>query len=128
MTQRDMKATPYFFCDAYEISQEKILSVEGVEENGDLNVKVLHVGDEILVLEVFRKKGLIDPIHKHDDHESCGYLIEGKMRVVIGDEEYIAGPGSSWRHPVGVDHFSEALTDCKQIEIKSPPKKTWVSD
>jgi len=28
-------------------------------------------------------------------------------------------------HPVGVEHFSEALEDCHQLEIKSPPMKTW---
>ncbi len=125
---REMAQTPHWFCHAKDIPDEKIAAVEGVKEQGDLTVKVLHVGDELLVLEVFRKKGLVDPIHKHDDHESCGYLIEGQMRVVVGGEEYIAGPGSSWRHPVGVDHFSEALTDCLQIEIKSPPRKTWTSE
>ena len=25
-------------------------------------------------------------------------------------------------------HFSEALEDCEQLEIKSPPTKTWVSE
>ena len=125
---REMKETPNWFCNSRDVVEEKILAVEGVEEDGDLRVKVLHVGEELLALEVFRKKGLIDPIHKHDDHESCGYLIEGEMRVVIGGEEYMAGPGSSWRHPIGVEHFSEALTDCLQIETKSPPRKTWVSE
>ena len=125
---REMKETPHWFCDSTEVVEEKIIAVEGVEEDGDLRVKVLHVGKELLVLEIFRKKGLIDPLHKHDDHESCGYLIEGEMRVVIGGKEHMAGPGSSWRHPVGVEHLSEALTDCLQIEIKSPPRKTWVSE
>ena len=124
---RAMTPTPALFCDGQAVAVERIAAVEGVAEHGDLRVKVLHVGDALLVLEVFRGKGLIDPLHQHDDHESCGYLIEGQMRVVIGGEEFIAGPGSSWRHPVGVPHLSEALTDCRQIEVKSPPKKTWVS-
>lgn len=125
---RIMPTTKSLFCNSTDIKAERIAAVEGVKEHGEVTVKVLHVSDAMLVLDVFRKKGLIDPVHRHDDHESVGYLIEGRMKLVIGGEEFIAGPGSSWRHPVGVDHYSEALTDCHQIEVKSPPRKTWVSE
>ena len=117
-----------FFNTSAQTPLEKITSVEGVHEPGGVDVKVMQAGEDILVLEVFRKKGAVDPTHRHDDHESCGYLITGKMRLIIGGEEFIAGPGTSWRHPRGVDHFSEALEDCYQIEIKSPPCRTWKSD
>jgi quercetin dioxygenase-like cupin family protein len=50
------------------------------------------------------------------------------MRLVIGGEEFIAEPGDAWLHPRGVPHFSEALEDCIQVEVKSPPRKTWRSD
>lgn len=40
----------------------------------------------------------------------------------LGD---VAEPGSVWRHPPGVVHHSEALEDCVQIEVKSPPCRTW---
>ena len=122
---RMMAATPSLFSDGNDRPWQRIGAVEGVTESGDLHVKVLHVGPEILMLEVTRKQGQIDPPHQHDDHESCGYLIEGRMRVVVGDKEFIADPGASWRHPVGLVHSSEALTDCRQIEVKSPPRKTW---
>ena len=124
---RILNPTKRLFCRSEDITAERIASVEGMTEQGDVSVKVLHVGDETLTLEVVRKKGLIDPLHRHDDHESIGYLLEGRLKLVIGGEEFIAGPGSSWRHPVGVDHYSEALTDCRQIEVKSPPRKTWTS-
>ena len=110
------------------IAPERITAVEGVKEQGHVEVRKLLVGDEILMLHVVRKKGLIDPIHKHMDHESMGYLISGRLRLVIGGKEMIAEPGTAWAHPAGVDHFSEALEDCEQLEIKSPPRKTWVSD
>jgi quercetin dioxygenase-like cupin family protein len=108
-----------------DVPPEKITSVEGVVEEGHLVVKKLLVGDDILMLEVFRGKGLIDPVHKHMDHESMGYLISGRLRLVIGGKEFIAGPGSAWVHPAGVEHFSEALEECHQLEIKSPPMETW---
>ena len=122
---RQLEKTDRYFVRSAEVPPERITSVEGVLEQGHVVVRKLMVGDEILLLEVERKKGLIDPIHKHMDHESMGYLIKGRLKLIIGGEEFIAEPGSSWMHPVGVDHYSEALEDCFQIEIKSPPRKTW---
>jgi quercetin dioxygenase-like cupin family protein len=122
---RRLPSTNRTFANSVDVSPEKITSVEGVVEQGHLVVKKLLVGDDILMLEVFRGKGLVDPVHKHMDHESMGYLISGKLRLVIGGKEFIAGPGSAWVHPPGVEHFSEALEECHQLEIKSPPMKTW---
>ena len=103
------------------------VGAQGIVAHRPSGIKLM-VGEEILLLHVQRKKGLIDPVHKHMDHESMGYLISGKLRLIIGGKEFIATPGTSWVHPVGVEHFSEALEDCEQIEIKSPPRKTWVSE
>lgn len=124
--KRMLEITDYYHINSKDIEPEVISAVEGVEEQGHVTVKKMMVGEEILLLEVRRKKGLIDPVHKHMDHESMGYLISGKLRLIIGGKDFIATPGSSWVHPVGVDHYSEALEDCLQIEIKSPPRKTWV--
>ncbi len=121
------KSTSYF-SRRDDIVPERLLEVEGVKEEGHVEVRKLLVGEEILLLHVHRQKGLLDPIHKHMDHESMGYLISGRLRLVIGGVETIAEAGTSWVHPVGVEHFSEALEDCEQIEIKSPPRKTWVSE
>lgn len=122
---RRLPSTNRMFATSADVPPETITSVEGVVEQGHLMVKKLLVGDEILMLDVFRGKGLVDPVHKHMDHESMGYLISGKLRLVIGGQEFVAGPGTAWVHPVGVEHFSEALEECHQLEIKCPPMKTW---
>jgi quercetin dioxygenase-like cupin family protein len=125
--ERILAKSASFFSTRDAIAPERIGTVEGVKEMGHVEVRKLLVGDEILLLHVFRKKGLVDPVHKHLDHESMGYLISGKLRLIIGGKEFIATAGTSWVHPVDVEHFSEALEDCEQLEIKSPPRKTWVS-
>jgi quercetin dioxygenase-like cupin family protein len=129
MSQADrlMEKSASFFSRRDDLVAERLDEVEGVKEQGHVEVRKLLVGDEILLLHVYRKKGLIDPVHKHMDHESMGYLISGRLRLVIGGKEFIAEAGTSWVHPPGVDHFSEALEDCEQIEIKSPPRKTWTT-
>ena len=125
---RTLPLTEDYFTVKNELPVERLAAVEGVKPKGDVEVRRAMVGKEILMLHVFREKGLIDPVHKHMDHETVAYLIRGKLRLVIGGKEFIAGPGTSWIHPVGVEHFSEALEDCEQLEIKSPPTKTWVSE
>ncbi|MGB3067167.1 MAG: cupin domain-containing protein [Ottowia sp.] len=124
---RYIEPTKEFFTTLASITPERLGAVEGVQPKGKVVVRRAMVGNEILMLHVWREKGLIDPVHKHDDHETVAYLIKGRLRLVIGGKESIAEPGTSWIHPRGVEHFSEALEDCEQLEIKSPPRKTWVT-
>jgi len=124
---RHLDVTPYLSIDNAAVTPEKIATVEGKRLDG-VTVRKLHAGEDMLLLEVRRKKGVIDSTHRHDDHETVSYLISGKLRLIIGGKESIAGPGTSWRHPRGVDHYSEALEDCVQVEVKSPPRKTWTSE
>lgn len=128
MTDRTLEKTSGYFTVRDQVEPERLAEVEGVKMLGQVDVRKLMVGDEILLLHVHRKKGLVDPKHKHDDHETIAYLIKGRLRLVIGGKEFIAEPGTAWIHPPGVEHFSEALEDCEQLEIKSPPRKTWVSE
>lgn len=127
MDPRFLEPTKGFFTTLMDIAPERLGSVEGVLPKGKVVVRRAMVGSEVVMLHVLRDKGLIDPVHKHDDHETVAYLIKGRLRLVIGGEEFIAGPGTSWIHPRGVEHFSEALEDCEQLEIKTPPRKTWTT-
>lgn len=113
------------FAKKSAVEAVRIGVIENVEEPGMITVKPQMVGEDMIFIEAFKGKGTIDPMHQHDDHESIGYLLSGRMRMVIGGEETIVEPGDVWRHPRGVPHLSEALEDSIQLEIKSPPRKTW---
>ncbi len=123
---RALVPTTGYFVHSKEVPDEFITAIEGVaEEPGKLTLKKLLVGKDMVMVSAFKAKGMKDPVHQHDDHESVAYLVSGRMRLVIGGVEFVAEPGTAWIHPRGVPHFSEALEDCVQLEIKSPPKKTW---
>ncbi|MCS5604115.1 MAG: cupin domain-containing protein [Alphaproteobacteria bacterium] len=113
------------FVSGSGIPIEPVTAIEGAAEAGNLGIKPLMVGDNVLLMEAHREKGLVDPEHAHNDHESICYLVRGRMRVVIGGKEFIAQPGDVWRHRLGGSHYHEALEDSLQIEIKSPARKTW---
>ena len=125
---RYLEPTKDFFTTLSALVPERLGAVEGIKPQGKVVVRRAMVGNEILMLHVLREKGLIDPLHQHDDHETVAYLIRGRLRLVIGGKEFIAEPGTSWIHPRGVPHFSEALEECEQLEIKSPPRKTWITE
>ncbi len=125
---RYLEPTRGYFTRKDDIAPERLASVEGAQPKGRVEVRRAMVGHEAVLLHVIREKGLIDPVHRHDDHETVAYLIRGRMRIVIGGEEFIAEPGTSWIHPRGVDHYSEALEDCEQLEVKTPPRKTWTTE
>jgi quercetin dioxygenase-like cupin family protein len=102
-----------------------IEQVEGQKLTKPVEVAVLMKSDTMLMLQVTRPKGMRDPTHQHDDHETSCHLVSGKLKLWIGGEEFIAVAGDTWFHPKGVPHWSEALEDCVQVEVKSPPVKTW---
>ena len=122
---RMLEAFAGVFRKAADIPEIPITSIEGHQERGQLSLQVLMTTEDFVLLRAVRGKGLVDPPHQHDDHESVAMLISGRMRMHIGGEEFDVGPGDVWRHPPGVVHGSTALEDCVQIEIKSPPRKTW---
>ncbi len=125
---RHIPPSPVLFRRNRDVPAEVISKLEGVEEgHGEkrLAIKPLIAGKSMLFMEAHRPQGLIDPEHAHKDHESICYLVSGRVRVVIEGESWIAEPGDVWVHPPGVKHYHEALEDSVQIEIKSPPTKTW---
>jgi quercetin dioxygenase-like cupin family protein len=109
------------------ISPEPIGVVEGTALAGEVVVRPLMVSADALLLHFFRSKGVRDPEHVHHDHDTVCHLLSGRLRLCIGGEIFEAGPGDSWHHPRGVVHWSEALEDSVQVEVKSPPVKTWRS-
>jgi quercetin dioxygenase-like cupin family protein len=108
-----------------DIPQQPILIVEGATFPNPPSIKVLMATEDMHCIKVYRKKGFVDPKHVHNDHSTIACLLSGRLRIHIGDETHIAEPGDVWAHPQGVWHFSEALEDCVQIEVKAPACKTW---
>ena len=86
---------------------------------GDLLVKPLIKGDQMTFLEIHYTPGVGAPLHVHT-HESLAYVVKGKVKMTVGQEEYILGPGDVCRHPAGVPHGVEGIEESVVVEIKSP--------
>ena len=71
------------------------------------------------LIEVRFAAGTRSPLHVHG-HESVIYVVKGSLKVTVGDESHVLGPGDACRNPAGVSHSVEALDESTFVEIKSP--------
>ena len=68
------------------------------------------------------------PSHSHDVHEQMGYLISGKLRYFLGDEERIMNPGDSYYVPPGVEHGTETLDGpAVLMDVFCPPREDFLT-
>ena len=101
-------------------------SDDGFEEMFEgINRKTLAYGEKTLMTEFLLKKGNRLPQHSHP-HEQTGYLVNGRIRLSIGSEEYDVMPGDSWCIPSGVEHGAEILEDSVGIEVFSPVREDYL--
>jgi quercetin dioxygenase-like cupin family protein len=70
------------------------------------------------------KKGSSIPVHHHV-HEMTVNVIEGKLKLTIGDETQIIEPGTVGVIRSNVPHTATAITDCKVIDVFYPVRKDY---
>lgn len=88
----------------------------------------LITGDRIMLAHVYMKKGCIVPSHQHDN-EQMTYILEGKLRFWIGEEEKMTidvAAGEVLTIPSNVIHKAEALEDTLDVDVFSPPRQDWL--
>jgi quercetin dioxygenase-like cupin family protein len=87
--------------------------------------KTLVYGENTLMTEFLLDGGSNLPLHSHP-HEQTGYLVAGKLNIIIGDDFFLAEPGDSWNIAGNTVHGAEALADSVAVEIFSPVRKEYL--
>jgi quercetin dioxygenase-like cupin family protein len=80
---------------------------------------------EMLVRWEFRK-GAIAARHTHP-HEQIVMMIQGKLRLTVGDADTTMLSGDIVVIPPDVPHEAEALEDTVVLDIFSPPREDFLS-
>jgi mannose-6-phosphate isomerase-like protein (cupin superfamily) len=60
-------------------------------------------------------RGLVAPLHVHDDAEEAFFVLEGQFVFTVGDRDVEAGPGSFVYLPPGVRHGFRVETDVGRV-------------
>lgn len=56
------------------------------------------------VMEAAYPPGNFTPPHRHDQHDEVGYILDGELGVMVGEEDFVLGTGSFFIRPRGVPH------------------------
>ena len=90
-----------------------------------IKLKTLVYGEKTLFTEFRMDAGSVLPQHAHI-HEQTGYLIEGKIRLTIGEQVFEVEKGDSWCIPGNVKHSAEILKDSVAIEVFSSVRDEYI--
>lgn len=85
-------------------------------------------GDRAMLAHIYLDKGARVPMHSHHN-EQLTYLLEGVLKFWIGEEreEIILRAGEVLHIPSDVPHEAEALEDCLDVDVFSPPREDWLN-
>jgi quercetin dioxygenase-like cupin family protein len=64
------------------------------------------------------------PLHHHP-HEQITYMLDGKLKMQIGDEEVVLEQGHVQVIPSNTPHSAIALTACTLIDVFSPVREDY---
>ncbi|HEX5822970.1 MAG TPA: cupin domain-containing protein [Candidatus Limnocylindrales bacterium] len=88
-----------------------VTKIPGTETNGVISIVEHPVAPRLLV-----------PPHVHKDHDEWSYILEGRIGARIGDDEFVAGPGSYILKPRGIPHvfWNPDDSPARILEIITP--------
>ena len=86
----------------------------------------LIAGERVMLSALEMESGGVVPEHSHP-HEQAGLVIEGKLRLRIGDDERELGPGDAFLIPPHVAH-SGVVTEgpARVLDVFSPVREDYV--
>jgi quercetin dioxygenase-like cupin family protein len=64
------------------------------------------------------------PLHHHP-HEQITYMLEGKLKMQIGEKEVVLESGYVQVIPSNTPHSADALTACTLIDVFSPVRDDY---
>jgi unsaturated pyranuronate lyase len=87
--------------------------------------RTLSRGEKMLLCEITLVKGSVVPAHEHP-HEQIGYVVRGRLRFRIADDEREVSAGDGYAIPSDVSHEVTALEESIAIDIFSPVREEYL--
>lgn len=90
-----------------------------------IRMKTTVYGEKTLMTEFRLEKDSVLPLHAHP-YEQTGYLVSGRLVLIVGGERYAALPGDSWCVRGGIEHGAEVVEDAVALEVFSPVREDYL--
>ena len=90
-----------------------------------IHTHVVETGKHMQMIWAKYEPGASYTLHTHP-HEQFSVLLQGRLRLTVGDEVRDIGPGDMWYAPANVVHGGELLGEEAVIfvDIYGPPSST----
>ena len=101
-----------------DMDKEKV--VDGIDRR-------VIAGERAMLAHIYLEKGAMVPMHSHEN-EQITYLLEGVLKFWIGKErrELTLRAGEVLHIPSSIPHQAQALEDCLDVDVFSPPRQDWL--
>lgn len=86
---------------------------------------VLVVGEKSMVTKMRYQDSKLVPLHSHPNEQS-GYVISGKYRLRVGEQEEILITGDSYSIPANVPHSIEVIEAGEVVDVFTPPRQDYL--
>lgn len=109
--------------------QQPVINWDAVprEQLGDLIVRQIISGDELMMVKLTMKAGAIVNHHSHPN-EQMTYILKGKIRFTHGlemEQSTTLYAGDVLHFPANVPHAAECLEDTVDLDVFTPPRHDW---
>ena len=74
--------------------------------------------DNLEITKIRFAKGESAKVHQHKE-EQVMYILSGRIRATLGNEEYEVGPGEATFNPANTPHSLQALEDTVGLSVKN---------
>jgi quercetin dioxygenase-like cupin family protein len=138
-----MSVSPYWF----EAGEGERHLQQG-DQRYMLKASAQSTGSGFSLFEVESRRGSAPPMHMHRKEDEAFYILDGEIRVRVGDRDLEARPGTwiyaprdvphgyvvrsltarhlSFAFPAGFEHFLEAVQTAHQSAAEEPPLERMV--
>ncbi|HVY00050.1 MAG TPA: cupin domain-containing protein [Pseudorhodoplanes sp.] len=101
------------------------LSAIPTEQINDKTARKFISGEQGMLVWWSGKAGSVFAPHSHP-HEQIVWMLKGKLRIRIGDEEKVMVPGDVAVIPGGVEHAGSYVEDCEILDVFAPPREDFL--
>ncbi|QLF92180.1 cupin domain-containing protein [Pseudomonas sp. ABC1] len=97
------------------------------EQLGDLIVRQIVHGDELMMVKLTMKAGAVVKHHSHPN-EQMTYILKGKIRFTHGwemEQSTVLCAGDVLHLAANMPHAAECLEDTVDLDVFTPPRRDW---
>jgi mannose-6-phosphate isomerase-like protein (cupin superfamily) len=110
-------ATQVKTSEPYALARGKGISDVWFYGGARISVKVdgRHTGARLYQVHIVEVRASGPPLHIHHNADETFYVVDGEVRIVVGDEQVDAGPGDFVFGPQGVPHAYVARSEQAEL-------------